>query len=97
YFDHDADTVVNGSGNQAFCCGSAFTFGSALQTFDTDNFHGLIDIAVGFVESFLDVHHACASTLAQGLNVFDCVIRHYRYPIPWMFVAGVTRESKNET
>src|SRR5699024_11030622 len=27
---------------------------------------------------------------------FDCVIGHYRYPIPWKFVAGFTRESKTK-
>ena len=48
---------------------------------------GEIDIAFSFVEGLFDVHHAGAGTLTQGLNVFDCVIRHYRYPIPWMFVA----------
>lgn len=74
--DHYAHAVGDLGCNQAFGGGAAFTLRSALEALDADDFDGLLGVAVGLVKSLLDVHHAGAGALAQGLDVSSSVVRH---------------------
>jgi hypothetical protein len=74
--DHDANAIADLGGDEALSGGAAFTLGSALEALDADDLDGLLSVTVGFVKSLLDVHHAGAGALAQGLDVRGSVVRH---------------------
>src|SRR5699024_12423075 len=94
--EHNVDAVFDSGSDETFDSSAAFAFGSTLQAFDTNKFESLLNVAVSFVEGFLDVHPAGTCTFTQCLNVFDCVIGHYRYFIPCKFVAGIERDSNTK-
>ena len=75
--DHNAHAVLNGGSEQAGRCLTTFALGQRLQALQTNDFESLLGIAVGFLERLLDVHHACASLLAQSLHISSGEISHY--------------------
>src|SRR5690606_2034047 len=66
--DVDRDEALGGR--------AALALGDALQTLDADDLERLLRVAVRLVESLLDVEHAGAGALAQGLDVSGGVVRH---------------------
>src|SRR5665647_2323217 len=78
-FDHERGVADDRGGHEALRGGPVGALGVALCTLETQDFDGLLHVAIGFDEGVLGVDHAGAEALAQGLDGFECDVCH-----PWV-------------
>src|SRR6516164_862311 len=79
--DHDAlGVAVKLSGDQAVPGGPGGALARVLDALEAKDLDGLLEVAVGFRESVLAVHHSGAGLIAQPLHISGGEIRHVVIP-----------------
>ena len=74
----DLDHGGAGNGDQALGGGALGALSDVLGTLDTQDLDGLLEVALGLVQSLLAGHHAGAGELAELLDISSGVVRHVR-------------------